>query len=664
MDRFIKPLTILSLVLFYTEAVFAKQPLPLDTFLKQSDYLEVKLSPDGKHFATRVRDDNRVFLAMVRLADGKIVGGVNPGDNDEIGSVTWANNKKLIYTFADKDARDDSASHTGELMVVDVNGKNIKLLAGYRAGESFASHIKKSESSHASHYLLSTLPDEPTKVLIVEYPWTLRGNTYYDDRTRLPIVSKLDISSGKKSRREIISKRDADLFADREGNINFMTWPMDNGYLNASYRESPKHDWVDISDAFGEDFDDFVASRINNDGTKAYFYGTKEDDLARTLYEFDLKSRKLTKLFDNIVNLHSWEVDTNGEPYVGVSFPNKIAYHYVKGKISSPEVRMHRSLVAGFNGEQVWLNSHSKDGTKHTFKVTSSVNPGKYFVYDSVAKRATFVWANYSWIDPKQMQKKQAVEYQASDGVLLRGYLTLPELAANAQAPLVVVPHGGPHGVRDYPFFDYETQLLANRGFAVLQINFRGSGGYTADFEESGYKKWGTRMIDDILDATKATLKRDDIDKTSACIYGASYGGFAALSAVAREPGLFNCSAGYVGVYDLEAMRVKGDIPKSFWGMGYLDYAIGDDIDDLRSQSPIYMADKIDVPVLLIHGDKDVRVPSYHSKVMREALTKAGNEPEWLYLGAVGHGAVNLKNRTKVYEKLLGFLEKNIKKTK
>jgi len=244
---------------------------------------------------------------------------------------------------------------------------------------------------------------------------------------------------------------------------------------------------------------------------------------------------------------------------------------------------------------------------------------------------------------------------------VINGYLTLPKLSdTNSKPPLVVLPHGGPHGVRDYPFYDSEAQLLANRGYAVLQPNFRGSGGYSFDFKSAGYEQWGGLMIDDIIDATQSLISSGQVDGDRVCIYGASYGGFAALMSAVKEPDLFDCTVGYVGVYDLEAMMTKGDIPNQFSGAAYLKRALGEDSEVRHEQSPVNHADKITADVLLIHGDEDIRVPSLHAKLMRKALKEEGKEPEWLYLGNVGHGAVSLENRLKVYSTLLTFLDKNI----
>ncbi|NJN51566.1 MAG: S9 family peptidase [Gammaproteobacteria bacterium] len=178
---------------------------------------------------------------------------------------------------------------------------------------------------------------------------------------------------------------------------------------------------------------------------------------------------------------------------------------------------------------------------------------------------------------------------------------------------MIVIPHGGPHGVYDTYGFDGEIQLLANQGYAVLQVNFRGSGGRGRAFQAAGYGEWGEKMQDDITDAVKWTIAEGTADPNRICIFGASYGGFAALSGVTRDPDLYRCAVGYVGVYDLNLMFDKGDIQSVAFGMNYLKRVLGTDTADLTRRSPVNHADNIKVPVLLIHGKLDERAPIEHS---------------------------------------------------
>jgi dipeptidyl aminopeptidase/acylaminoacyl peptidase len=215
--------------------------------------------------------------------------------------------------------------------------------------------------------------------------------------------------------------------------------------------------------------------------------------------------------------------------------------------------------------------------------------------------------------------------------------------------------------VRDYWEFDWEAQLLASRGYAVLQLNFRGSGGFGMDFEAVGYRQWGVSMQDDVTDATKWAIEQKIAQPDRICIFGGSYGGYAALMGAAREPDLYRCVVGYAGVYDLELMLTSADIPDSRIGQAYLVKALGTDVADLRARSPVHQAQHIKAPVLLIHGAKDWRADYEQATRMKEALQKHSKSLEWLALSREGHGVYDEATRKEVYERIIAFLDKHLK---
>ncbi len=627
------------------------------------DYLDISLSPDGKHYAARVRQDESVYLVIVSLTNNEVVSGVRPGKDNSVARVQWVSNDRVVYAFAERRANLDSSRFTGELFAIDVDGKRNQMLAGFRASdERVGGRIHNRDSDKATHFVLNSLPDNKTQMLVIEHPWSQSGKYLIDDRSKYPKVHKMDIYTGKKSSKETIPFPGASLLADDQGKINFLTYTDKNDDVRGYFRKNKESDWTELSSVLNRDLKNLVAEGINRDGTKVYLYGRSSDEQPATLYEFELATQKLIKLFDNKVDLYAWELNENNEPYAGISYPNEVDYHYVANPDYEKEVSTHKSLVKAFEGRELYIASEAKDSGLKMLKVFNSVNPGEYYLYDTEAKKADFVWANYSWIDPRQMRPKEAIQLNARDGLTLHGYLTRPK--STSPAPLVVLPHGGPHGVRDFPSFDIEAQMLANRGYAVLQINFRGSGGYTLSFQKAGYMNWGLAMIDDIIDATKWAANLPYIDASNVCIYGASYGGYAAMMASIKAPTLYKCAVGYVGVYDLEAMITEGDIPKLYSGKGYLRRVLGSDLQALRDQSPVHLAHKLKTNILLIHGDEDRRVPSLHAKRLRKALIKHGNDPEWLYLGNVGHGAASLKTRMKVNKTLMKFLSKHTAKEK
>jgi dipeptidyl aminopeptidase/acylaminoacyl peptidase len=258
------------------------------------------------------------------------------------------------------------------------------------------------------------------------------------------------------------------------------------------------------------------------------------------------------------------------------------------------------------------------------------------------------------------MSEMTAFHIRASDGNWIHGYLTLPPSSSPGEAPpLVVLPHGGPHFVRDYWSFDPEVQLLANQGFAVLQVNYRGSGGYGEGYQEAGYRHWGDRIVEDIVDATRHVVKKGQVDPKRICIYGASFGAYAAMQGAILAPDLFRCAIGYAGVYDLTRMDWSGDIGESRLGRDYMHTVLGNDTEALRKASPAHNVDKLRARVLLIHGKKDQRAPIEHAERLKDALEEKGRAPEWIVESKEGHGFYDEDARERMYSRLLRFLREN-----
>jgi dipeptidyl aminopeptidase/acylaminoacyl peptidase len=238
----------------------------------------------------------------------------------------------------------------------------------------------------------------------------------------------------------------------------------------------------------------------------------------------------------------------------------------------------------------------------------------------------------------------------------LYGYVTTPR-GAGKNLPMVVLPHGGPFGISDEWAFDPEIQMLASAGYAVLQVNFRGSGGHGRAYRHAGVRQWGRSMQDDVTDATRWAISEGIADGRRICIYGASYGGYAALMGSAKEPDLYRCAVGYVGVYDVPMWIGKGGWADS--ANAYLDGWVGKP-SELVSVSPVHLARQIRIPVLLVAGGQDERVPIEQSEAMEKALRAAGVPVDTLYIRTEGHGFFVDEHRKQFYERLLAFLDANI----
>jgi dipeptidyl aminopeptidase/acylaminoacyl peptidase len=224
---------------------------------------------------------------------------------------------------------------------------------------------------------------------------------------------------------------------------------------------------------------------------------------------------------------------------------------------------------------------------------------------------------------------------------------------------LIVNPHGGPFGVRDSWGFNSEHQFFANRGYAVLQVNFRGSGGYGREFEQAGYREWGRKMQNDVTDAVRWAIDQGIADPERICIYGGSYGGYATMAGLAFTPDLYQCGINYVGVTDVELLF---ETMPEHWSIAreVMEQQIGDPDDEsmMRAISPLYHTDKIDDPVLILQGKRDPRVVMEHATRLRDKLEDSGKKYEWLMKNDEGHGFRKEENRIEAYTLMEDFLAK------
>lgn len=255
----------------------------------------------------------------------------------------------------------------------------------------------------------------------------------------------------------------------------------------------------------------------------------------------------------------------------------------------------------------------------------------------------------------------RAVTFTARDGLEIPAYLSVPPGEAK-DLPFIVLPHGGPHGPRDYWSWNPEAQFFASHGYAVLQVNFRGSGGLGREFETAGYRKWGREMQDDLTDATLWAVEQGIADPERLCIYGASYGGYAALMGAVREPDLYKCAVGYVGVYDISYMFEEGDYLDNDRkaSLTIMELFHGTDEADWRARSPVYNVDKIKADLMIVTGKKDRRVPFEHHKRLVKALDEAGKSYETLIENKEAHGFYDVDNRVELYNRMLKFFDRNI----
>ena len=635
--------------------------LPVEYFTKTSENRNAIISPDGKHLIAIITKDEKEVFGVMRIADRKVTSliGVR-GSGRNIGDVHWASNERIVYSIYETKNYDKRKSGTGELFAVNLDGSQHKFIFGYRAGEkTTGTRIKKKKSSYAGHDILDYLDNDEKNILIAYYPWKLYGNLWRFNPYAKPFIKKLNIYTGKLTNVSQLPISGANAMVDNSGSVRFAIGVDEENNRVISYKKTAESEWKEFSLS---DFEGtHVYPRSFTEDNQNVYLSANVGSGTRALYLFNLETESIEKLFhDERIDISRYDYDFSQKRIVYVATELDLPeYHYLEPK--NPKSELHKKLKKAFSGQDIVITSATRDGKKLVAYVYADNNPGDFYIFDSKTLKADYLMSRSSWVYPEDLVTTQSITFTTRDNQRVYGYLTKPKGSKNEKLPLVVHPHGGPHGVRDEWYYQWRVQLLANRGYAVLQVNYRGSDGFGRAFEEIGYGKWGTLMQDDITDATQTLIDNEIVDPNRICIYGGSYGGYAALMGVIREPDLYQCAIGSAGVYDLPLMFEDGDIPnyhKS--GLAYLKEAVGEDIADLKARSPVYNVDKIKANIFLIHGNKDERVPISQAEALKDALDDINKPYEWLKLSNEGHGLNDNENRKLVFEKILQFLDKNI----
>ncbi len=665
MQIYPKTLMVLTLILAMLAGgapdASAAERLPYEYFAKSTDYHDVKISPDGKHYGIRFEQDDRIVMVFIERAKMKMSGSVGALRDGSVIWFNWVNDERVLYEASVRDSYLDTPVGNGNLFAVNRNGSKHDLIYGIDAGNQndTSSLLNQKESSYSSYEVVSTMPDDDKRIIIAEYPFRQVGRLWRTDSRALVTVTRLNVYSGRQRKLDVLPIPGARALVDNNNAVRFAIGSNEDSSLAVQWKPDEDADWQKF-DVTGLGISSAVPFSFSQDNQAVFISGQPDEGGTRAIYKLHLAAGEKDLIYQNkVANISGFVRDIQDRTIVGLfADTGQPEYEYLQSD-SNTTVHLHKSLMAAFKGQDVDITSHTDDAEEIIIRVSSSVNPGEFYLFNTKTNKAEFLFAQSSWVDPRKMRPKQAVMIPARDGLKLLSYLTLPD-DSGEPAPLVVMVHGGPHGPRDWWSYDSDTQFLANRGYAVLQVNYRGSGGFGPDFIQAGYGEWGGKMQDDLTDATRWAIEQGHADAQRVCIYGASYGGYAALMGVAKEPELYRCAVGSVGVYDLKTFLKVGNIPKLRTGKGYLEKAVGHDPELLQARSPAQNADKIKAKVLLVHGGEDTQVPIVHAEKMREALQQAGNPPEWLVFQREGHGYANVDNRIEFYRKLEAFLDQHI----
>ncbi|MEG0192246.1 MAG: S9 family peptidase [Stenotrophomonas sp.] len=621
----------------------------LDRYLRQEAFTDIRISPGGEYVAATVPIEAGTALAIYRIADMKMVGTFRPPRNNHAHTFDWVSNDRLLVGMAQKFGVLDRPALTGELFGINADGKGGELLVGYRTAETgLGTNIKVKPAGMVAAFLTDELKDDDRNVLVAVTPFTANAFTQ---------LERMDVNTGRRNAVVRAPIARAVFTTDAQGEVRFAYGSgADETNKKLYYRAGASSEWVLLNDeALSRRVE--AAIGFSADGRLAYLQ-VEQAEGPDAIVSWDPQSNeRRVVLRDEVVDPHRIIFRPGTRVPVGAEFLGGSPRARFFDEASA-DARLYRSLEAGLGGP-VYITSSTRDGRTVLVESHSARNPGDFYLYDTIDKKARHLISRSDWIDPAQSAIVQPVSLKARDGLALHGFLTLPAGQPAAGLPMVVMPHGGPIGIFDDGTYDVDAQMLAAAGYAVLQVNYRGSANYGRAHTQAAKLQWGRAMQDDVTDATRWAIAEGIADKSRICIYGGSYGAYAAMMGPVREPDLYRCAAGYVGVYDLPLMYARGDIQDDASGLTYLREWVGRP-KELVEQSPVNLAAQIRVPVLLAAGREDQRAPVVHTERMEAALKQAGTPVQALYYKNEGHGLYNLANQRDYYGHLLAFLSRSL----
>jgi dipeptidyl aminopeptidase/acylaminoacyl peptidase len=630
---------------------FAQVADPAKTFSRAPDYSGATLSPTGEFVAVSTPDgEDKRALSMIKL-----------GGNTERHLFRFQSSEDRWHNIVKKEPYGMTWTDDNRLMVYEVYDMGL-FGTKFQSGNVYAVNSDAGDPVQLFGYINDAgtvrgrLKDEGA-VQLLDVPDGGKGNALFTymphtkgNSKNITEIFSVDTHTGTRNQIESFADSVA-VASDNLGRprVN-IRWDLDD-VQHVQYRPTPDGAWVDMpksiaGSAFGLWF-------FEPDNNIAYAEISENGEPAQ-LYKVDFKAGTREHIGGQ-PNQEITEIDRAGR----VGPPVVLHYSAGKPKIDyldpkSAWTQLHAGLMKAFPGELVRFVDVTRDENKVLFETYSDRDPGTYYLYDRTTNKPSLLFKTHEDIDPAQMSPTLPLEFKNRDGESIFAFLTLPQ-GRQGKLPLVVVPHGGPYGIFDQWSFDRDAQFFASLGYAVLRVNYRGSGGRGVTFKESTYKGWGTGIQNDITDGVKFVISQGMADPGKVCIYGASFGGYSAMMNPILNPGMYKCAIGYAGVYDIKADSEKKDSSKqirSFWSRSR-----GDDANQ-TAQSPLTHIKQLDVPILLIHGKSDHNVDFEQFQMAEAALKYNGKTYDTLVKADEGHGFYKAKDQEEAYNRMKAFILK------
>lgn len=598
--------------------------IPMEDFFRNPEKTNFKLSPDGKHIAYLKPWQNRLNVYIQKVDQDEAI-RITEATERDIAGYMWANNSRIAYA---QDRRGDENWHG---YAVDIDGSN---------------YIELTPFEGVQIRLVDELEEDDDHVLI---SLNKRDRRIFD-------VYWINVNTGQMK-----------MIAENPGNVTH--WVTDNeGKVRVAVVFDGMNNTLLYRKTESDPFKAIVTTDFNStiwpqfftfDNKYLYVWSNVSRDKG-AIYRYDPEDGKSLELIYEHpdVDVSYLMRSKKRKVITGVSFiTDKRHYHFFDKKRKELQDNLERRLP----GYEVAVVDMSKEETKVMVRTYSDKSLGSYYYYDLISREFRKLVDVSPWLNEDELANMKTIQYKSRDGLTIHGYLILPKGVEPKNLPVVINPHGGPW-YRNRWGFNSEVQFLANRGLAVLQVNFRGSTGYGKAFWQASFKEWGRKMQDDITDGVHWLIQQGIADSKRIGIYGTSYGGYATLAGLAFTPDLYACGVDFVGISNI--LTWLNSLPP-YWELSRRRFyeMVGDPEKDhelLRAASPVFHANKIKAPLFVAQGANDPRVKKAESDQIVEALKKRGIEAMYMVKDNEGHGFRNEENRFDFYEAMEEFLGKHL----
>ena len=595
---------------------------------KNPEKASFQISPDGQYISYRAPWKNRMNIFVRKMGDSTATQVTHDTIRD-VGSYFWKGDR-IVYT------RDINGDENYIVFSASIDGNDVKALTPLESVRA------------ATLDRLHNIPGMETKILI---QMNQRNPQVFD-----PYLC--DIATGELKSLYDNSKDNFEGWITDHAGVVRMAIKTDGTDQVVYYRATEKAPFTEyMRTSFKDSWYPLMFTFDNANLIVAHNLDGRDKT---AVVEWDLAAKKETKLiFENADNdVSDVSYSRKRQVLTMVTWTGaKEQRHFLDAETKA----LYDKLAPKFEGYEYWVYGENDDETMFMVWAGSDRQPGKYFFYDAVNDKLEHVATLRPWINEEHMAEMKPISYKSRDGLTIHGYLTLPKGREAKNLPVVINPHGGPWA-RDQWGFNPEVQLFANRGYAVLQMNFRGSTSYGREFWTKSFKQWGKTMQDDITDGVEWLKSQGIADPDRIAIYGGSYGGYATLAGITFTPDLYACAVDYVGVSNM--FTFMNTVPPYWEPFKKMMYEmVGDPKADsllLREASPVFFVDRIKCPLFIAQGATDPRVNKAESDQVVEALKARGIEVQYMVKENEGHGFRNEENRFEFYEAMDKFLDEHI----